>query len=194
MWTDWRSPSNEACLSLWSIQFSCWLTSQENVASLISNQQGMYQKLITLEMITSESGHRTESRQTDNGQKIRTEIGITFYFLTLIRESWKKIQNAGPSPSAFSGKKSITQRCIICICSHALDFFPDFALGDGLKMAYIFIRHGIFPHISAYAISNSHHKIAQWHPIWTYNFYTLKSKLWRHQRWFWIFSKKSARW
>ena len=29
--------------------------------------------------------------------------------LTLIRESWKKIQNAGPSPSVFCGKKSRTQ-------------------------------------------------------------------------------------
>ena len=30
----------------------------------------------------------------------------------------KKIQNAGPSPSAFRGKKSRAQRCIICICFH----------------------------------------------------------------------------
>ena len=29
--------------------------------------------------------------------------------LTLIRESWKKIQNAGPSPSVFCGKKSRAQ-------------------------------------------------------------------------------------
>ena len=29
---------------------------------------------------------------------------LLIYILTLIRESWKKIQNAGPSPSAFSGK------------------------------------------------------------------------------------------
>ena len=27
-----------------------------------------------------------------------------FRFLTLIRESWKKIQNSGPSPSVFCGK------------------------------------------------------------------------------------------
>ena len=36
---------------------------------------------------------------------------------TLIRESWKKIQNAGPSPSAFSGKKSRAQCCCILYMS-----------------------------------------------------------------------------
>ena len=57
--------------------------------------------------------------------------------LTLIRESWKKIQNAG---------KPRAQRCIICICSCALDFFPG-------KRAWW--------DILAYAIWNWHHKIAQ---------------------------------
>ena len=79
-----------------------------------------------------------------------------YYFklrLTLIRESWKKIQNAGPSPSAFRGKKSRAQRCIICICSCALEFFFRKAHSVTVpKMAYIFVQHGIFPHILAYAI------------------------------------------
>ena len=44
--------------------------------------------------------------------------------LTLILESRKKIQNAGPSPSAFCGKKN--PECSVasfCICSHVLEFF-----------------------------------------------------------------------
>ena len=49
----------------------------------------------------------------------------------------EKIQNAGPSPSAFRGKKSRAQRCIICICFCALDFFPESVLGDGPKNSRI---------------------------------------------------------
>ena len=71
---------------------------------------------------------------------------IESILLTLIRESWKKIQNAGPSPSAFRGKKSRAQRCIICQCSCGLEFFSGKrARWRSQKMAYIFVQRGISP-------------------------------------------------
>ena len=51
----------------------------------------------------------------------------------------EKIQIAGPSPSAFRGKNSRAQRCIICICFCGSDFFPEIALGDGPKKWHIFL-------------------------------------------------------
>ena len=37
--------------------------------------------------------------------EVYKETYYRYNILTLIRESWKKIQNAGPSPSVFCGKK-----------------------------------------------------------------------------------------
>ena len=99
-------------------------------------------------------------------------------YLTLIRESWKKIQSAAV---------------------HYLYMFLCFGFFSGKrarwrsqKMAYIFVQHGIFPHILAYAIWNWHHKIAlltlYLHILYLFS----KTQLWRHQRWFWIFVPENA--
>ena len=46
-----------------------------------------------------------------------------FDAFTLIRESWKQIQNAGLSPSAFCEKNPERSVESFCICSHGLEFF-----------------------------------------------------------------------
>ena len=60
-------------------------------------------------------------------------------FLTLIRESWKKIQNAGPSPSVFCGKNiqsaALNQFVYVSVL---WIFFPEITLGDGPKKWHIF--------------------------------------------------------
>ena len=67
--------------------------------------------------------------------------------LTLIRESWKKFQNAGLSPSAFCGKKSRAQRCII------LYMFPCFGIFFRKARSVTVPKNGIYfcsaRHISA---------------------------------------------
>ena len=40
----------------------------------------------------------------------------------------EKIQNTGPSPSVFSGSNPVRNIASICICFHALDFFPESTL------------------------------------------------------------------
>ena len=73
--------------------------------------------------------------------------------LTLIREFWKKIQNAGPSPSAFRGKK------IQSAALHHLYMFLCF--GFFLANGIYFSSAGIFSLIFAYAIWNWNLNIAQ---------------------------------
>ena len=58
--------------------------------------------------------------------------------LTLIRKSWKKIQNAGPSPSAFYGKKSSAALHHFVYIPMLWNFYP-IALGDGPKKCHIFL-------------------------------------------------------
>ena len=104
----------------------------------------------------------------------------------------EKIQNTGPSPSAFCGKKSRAQRCIICICSCALEIFSGKrARWRSQKMAYIFVQHGILPHILAYAIWNWHHKIAQLALFLHILISFFKSQLWHHQQLFWVFPENA---
>ena len=74
--------------------------------------------------------------------------------LTLIRESWKKNPKRGTITERLLRKKnpegSIEK---ICICFCAVDFFSkNDARPRSQKMAYIFVQHGIFPLILAYAI------------------------------------------
>ena len=62
----------------------------------------------------------------------------------------------------------------ICIYFCALHFFQKTRSATVPKMAYIFVQHGIFPLILAYAIWHLYHKVAQLtHIICTYNFYFL---------------------
>ena len=73
--------------------------------------------------------------------------------LTLIREYWKKIQNAGPSPSMFCGKNP--ERSIELICMFlCFGFSGNDARLWSQKMIYIFVQRRIFPLILAYAIWN----------------------------------------
>ena len=60
--------------------------------------------------------------------------------LTLIRESWKKSKTRDRHRARFAEKKSRAQRCIFCICSCALEFFPESALGDGPKNSWIRVK------------------------------------------------------
>ena len=48
---------------------------------------------------------------------------LYLWFLTLIRESWKKSKTWEHHRACFSEKKSRAQRCVICICFFALEFF-----------------------------------------------------------------------
>ena len=59
--------------------------------------------------------------------------------LTLIRESWKKSKTRDRHRARYAGKKYRAQRCTICMCSCALDFFPEIALGDGPRKWHIFL-------------------------------------------------------
>ena len=59
--------------------------------------------------------------------------------LTLIRESWKKIQNAGPSPSAFRGKNPERSVASFIYVSVLWIFFPELALGHGPKKWHTFL-------------------------------------------------------
>ena len=73
--------------------------------------------------------------------------------LTLIRESRKSSPKRGTVTERVFRKKSRAQHCIICICFRALDYFFRKARSITVpKMAYIFVQHGIFPLILAYAI------------------------------------------
>ena len=53
--------------------------------------------------------------------------------LNHLRESWKDRDRARLQ------KKSGAKRCIICICFCALNFFPEIALGHGLRKWHIFL-------------------------------------------------------
>ena len=99
-----------------------------------------------------------------NGIDIGNYINLFSFrgLLTLIRESWKKNPKRGTVTERVFGKKN-PERSIekICICFCALDLFSrNDAQSRSQKMAYIFVQHGIFSLIWAYAIWNWHHKIA----------------------------------
>ena len=108
-----------------------------------------------------------------------------------------------------SGKKSKTRdhdracfpKKIRSVASHHLYMFLCFGIFFRKarsvtiqKMVYIFVQHGIIPHILAYAIWNWHHKIGQLTLYLHVLFLFSNFKLWRHQQWFWIFSRKRTRW
>ena len=61
----------------------------------------------------------------------RLNLGTNSNQLTHIRESRKKPKMRDRHRARFSGKESETRRFIICICSYALDFLRESALGDG---------------------------------------------------------------
>ena len=75
--------------------------------------------------------------------------------LTLIRESEKKSKTQDRDRACIPKKNPERSIESICICFHALDFFSGkHARSRSQKMAYIFVQHGIFPLILAYAIWN----------------------------------------
>ena len=49
----------------------------------------------------------------------------------------KKSKSRDRHRARFAEKKSRAQRCVICICFCALDFFPESVLGDGPKNSRI---------------------------------------------------------
>ena len=77
-----------------------------------------------------------------------------YFILSLIGESLKTIQHAGPSPSAIFGKiKSAALHQLLYV--PVLWIFLACALGDGHKKLHIFfVQDGIFSLILAYAILN----------------------------------------
>ena len=87
----------------------------------------------------------------ENDNIVRNEIDVTVQtvhirstfrhhnYLTLIRESWKKIQNAGLSPSAFRGKNPERSVASFVYVPVLWIFFPENALGDGPKKWHIFL-------------------------------------------------------
>ena len=88
---------------------------------------------------------------------------IWFRWLTLICESWgKKSKTRDRDRACFAEKNPERSLASICILFRALDFFSGKrARLRSQKMAYIFVQHGIFPLILAYAIWNLHYSIAQ---------------------------------
>ena len=84
----------------------------------------------------------TSKRISKLSSKLQIPI---FVSLTLIRESWKQIQNAGPSPSVFCGKKIQSAALNQFVYVPVLwNFFPESALGDGLKNSQIRLIKMIF--------------------------------------------------
>ena len=100
-------------------------------------------------------------------QWIRLVVSPTLVFNPYPWILKKKIQNVGPSPSrgpsVFCGKKSRAQHLkkIFKKIWIWIFFSRKHARPRSQKMAYIFLQHGIFPLILAYAIWNLHHSIAQ---------------------------------
>ena len=68
----------------------------------------------------------------------RKKLRDSIFYLTLIRESWKKIQNAGPSPSVFCGKKIRSAALRRFVYVSVLWFFPKMTLGHGPKNGIYF--------------------------------------------------------
>ena len=65
---------------------------------------------------------------------LQTAIPQWYLQLTFIGESWKTIENAGPSPSAFSGKKSRAPASHQFVYVYVLwMFFSESTLGEGPK-------------------------------------------------------------
>ena len=85
---------------------------------------------------------------------------MPFFGTVTERDFREKIQNAGRSPSAFYGKNPERSVATFVYVSVLWIFSGNRARLRSQKMAYIFVQHGIFPHILAYAISNKHHKKA----------------------------------
>ena len=72
--------------------------------------------------------------------------------LTIIRESWEKSKTRDRHRARFAGKKSRAQRCIICICFCALDFFRKSHSVMVSKIGINFGEIGIFSIILANAL------------------------------------------
>ena len=65
-------------------------------------------------------------------------INHQFLFINPYLRILEKNPKRGIVTERFCGKKSRAQRCIIYICSCALEFFPESALGDGPKNGIYF--------------------------------------------------------
>ena len=72
-------------------------------------------------------------------KKCELAPGYTHVHLTLIHKFWKKSKTRDRHRCVFRKKNPERSIASICICFHALDFFPESTLGYGPKKWHIFL-------------------------------------------------------